>query len=147
MDAPYVVLGDFGLAKMLKDDEEYLQDEAPEGTYYYLSPEVRFLTSFLYLRFEIPKLLLCSSIVHVGHIQTLMYQSIPIVTIPRPTPGKISKKKQNRQIPAPRANFLCQIPGDLASLGPSGLINFTLFHRIPQSLIYPLNIYKFVGRT
>ena len=37
---------------------------------------------------------------------------------------------KNRLFLQPRANFLCQIKGGEATLGPLILLNFTLFHRI-----------------
>ena len=76
-----------------------------------------------------------------------MYQSISTRSHPTGQPSEQIFK--NRQIPGPRANFLCQIPG---GGGLPAILDFNKFYTFsqysrPQSLIYPLNIYKLVERT
>ena len=71
-----------------------------------------------------------------------MYQSIPSL----PTPSNPQDKFQKLSNPCPQGEDFRQIPGSGASLGPSILINFTLFSLFKTSVVNLPNGYLQIRR-
>ena len=101
--------------------------------------------------FSVKVFKLCLSLKNIIASQILdnisvMYQSVPSVTIPSGNPQANFQKASN---PDPLGKFFVSNP---RGAGFPGTFNFNKFYTFspysrPQSIFYPLNIYKFIERT